>query len=439
MRHKRGISLVALVITVIIMIILAGISFTAIFGDNGIIRQAMLSKEKTENAATKEIIELAWSARLSKYYEDLALGNASSFASYMLDTAYWSEELESFGDFIGIEKVGDGSTYNFLLKDKNGNNYQVAVSSSGKAEIKEDHIDNDRVLAILTTGNYELAEGVQVEDFVTPREEKEKVSLYGTKVTTGVTQINGVAVDDNWKIFYIDDDDNNGETTEYVYLIYGYYYPNKALQSMSSITTSSTIKYNISGVLNGTREDLVDDLTNTDNWNLIVNAFHGTSKFATANISAFGSPTIDMWIASANEKYGTNYGILSVNNGTEEVGYLFKVDGSSETEEWKSNLSEDTMPYQEMYDDELFYPTHDVLRGEEGGAAGLYGYWTTSLSAKSIESPLTGEVSYVSVVCINSYNGAVFGNAYGSGNYAIRPVIQIPKSEFEDIENIAIK
>lgn len=39
MENKRGITLVALVITIIIMIILAGISINAIVGDNGILKE----------------------------------------------------------------------------------------------------------------------------------------------------------------------------------------------------------------------------------------------------------------------------------------------------------------------------------------------------------------------------------------------------------------
>ncbi len=145
-----------------------------------------------------------------------------------------------------------------------------------------------------------------------------------------------------------------------------------------------------------------------------------------------------MWIASANEKYGTNYGILHVKdeNG-KEIGNLFKVDGDSTTEEWQSVLSEDTMAYEAVYNDELYYPTHNILTGEEGGLGGTFGIWTTSLSAKAI--PMDEGVKYDSVVCINYANSAVFGNSYGSITYGLRPVIKILKADFERIENITIE
>ena len=40
MKKQRGITLIALIITIIILLILAGITIVALTGDNGIIKQA---------------------------------------------------------------------------------------------------------------------------------------------------------------------------------------------------------------------------------------------------------------------------------------------------------------------------------------------------------------------------------------------------------------
>ena len=58
-RKEQGITLLALVITIIILLILAGITISAITGDNGIIGNAGQAKEETEIANEKEIIEKA--------------------------------------------------------------------------------------------------------------------------------------------------------------------------------------------------------------------------------------------------------------------------------------------------------------------------------------------------------------------------------------------
>ena len=58
-RKNRGITLIALVITIIVLLILAGITIGAITGNNGIIQNALSAKEKTEIANEREIVEEA--------------------------------------------------------------------------------------------------------------------------------------------------------------------------------------------------------------------------------------------------------------------------------------------------------------------------------------------------------------------------------------------
>ena len=58
-KREAGITLLALVITIIVLLILAGIIISAITGDNGIIGNAGQAKEETEIANEKEIVEKA--------------------------------------------------------------------------------------------------------------------------------------------------------------------------------------------------------------------------------------------------------------------------------------------------------------------------------------------------------------------------------------------
>lgn len=59
MKKENGITLIALVITIIVLLILAGISISMLVGDNGILNQATSSKVQTEIGKEKEIIQLA--------------------------------------------------------------------------------------------------------------------------------------------------------------------------------------------------------------------------------------------------------------------------------------------------------------------------------------------------------------------------------------------
>ena len=58
MKKNKGITLVALVVTIIILIILAGVSINLILGDNGIITMAKRAKENMEIAAQEENLML---------------------------------------------------------------------------------------------------------------------------------------------------------------------------------------------------------------------------------------------------------------------------------------------------------------------------------------------------------------------------------------------
>ena len=52
---SKGITLIALVITIIVLLILAGVSIAMLTGDNGILTQARKAKERTEEAAAEEM------------------------------------------------------------------------------------------------------------------------------------------------------------------------------------------------------------------------------------------------------------------------------------------------------------------------------------------------------------------------------------------------
>ena len=58
-RKNKGITLIALVVTIIVLLILAGISISMLTGQNGILNRASEAKEKTEIASEDEKRKLA--------------------------------------------------------------------------------------------------------------------------------------------------------------------------------------------------------------------------------------------------------------------------------------------------------------------------------------------------------------------------------------------
>lgn len=61
LKNKRGITLIALVITIVVLLILAGVTITTLTGNNGILTKANEAKKETEEAQEKEGIRLALS------------------------------------------------------------------------------------------------------------------------------------------------------------------------------------------------------------------------------------------------------------------------------------------------------------------------------------------------------------------------------------------
>ena len=66
MQKNNGITLIALVITIIVLLILAGVTIATLTGDNGILTKATEAKEQTELADEKEKVELSATGALTK-------------------------------------------------------------------------------------------------------------------------------------------------------------------------------------------------------------------------------------------------------------------------------------------------------------------------------------------------------------------------------------
>ena len=68
MKNQKGITLVALVITIIVLLILAGVSISLVLGQNGVLTQASGSVIKDNVAKVKEDLSMALAASETKYY-----------------------------------------------------------------------------------------------------------------------------------------------------------------------------------------------------------------------------------------------------------------------------------------------------------------------------------------------------------------------------------
>ena len=65
-KNFKGITLISLIVTIIVLLILAGVSIAMLTGENGILTQAQRSKEQTSIAEEKEQIALVYNAAVAK-------------------------------------------------------------------------------------------------------------------------------------------------------------------------------------------------------------------------------------------------------------------------------------------------------------------------------------------------------------------------------------
>ena len=114
LRNKRnnGITLIALVITIIVMLILAAISITMLTGDNSLLKRAVEAKEKTEVGQEKENISLAYnSALIDKIQKDNNIVTVDE-----LDKAIKSYDVRAF---VTSERE------KFIVTFSNGHKYSI--------------------------------------------------------------------------------------------------------------------------------------------------------------------------------------------------------------------------------------------------------------------------------------------------------------------------
>ena len=80
--NKKGITLIALVITIIVLLILAGVSISMLTGDNSLLENAKKTGPANNIGAAKDEVGLAYNTAMQEYYEEkYAKGNNVDFAS----------------------------------------------------------------------------------------------------------------------------------------------------------------------------------------------------------------------------------------------------------------------------------------------------------------------------------------------------------------------
>ena len=139
--ESKGITLIALVITIIVLLILAGVTITSITGENGILSKSTEAKAKTIVGQEKEQISSAYSAVVAN-----RLGDDSVTASEI------QTELDNIAG-SGKTTVSGGNSFKIRFVDTN-NMYTIS-KSKGVEEYKKEEVTPVYAFLCDTDGNGE--------------------------------------------------------------------------------------------------------------------------------------------------------------------------------------------------------------------------------------------------------------------------------------------
>ena len=235
MKRNKGITLIALVVTIIVLLILAGVAIAMLSGENGILRKAVDAKTKTEQAQTNETEDL-------KGLEYIIKKNTGERC--------WQYKRDSNGRKTiitdGTVELQIGTYVNYdPTKDENGNEIEKTITSNGGSPTTD-----VGTIDYCKASEKTLAEGNGYGE----QEYSNKAATNGWRIL-GVDEITGELL-----IISADPVQTTGSTNFYLLGIAGYNYGEQELNKVCSVFGSGK------GAI-GARSVNVDDINKITGYN----------------------------------------------------------------------------------------------------------------------------------------------------------------------------
>lgn len=120
MKNQKGITLIALVITIIVLLILAGVSIAMLAGENGILNQATKSGDETKISEQKEQVALVINELTSEYYEQKYVQNNTTTAAEKLGDYVGKQLSSKLSGYAKVTSASGSYTIETLAKNKEG-------------------------------------------------------------------------------------------------------------------------------------------------------------------------------------------------------------------------------------------------------------------------------------------------------------------------------
>jgi len=171
LRQNKGITLIALVITIIVLLILVGVSIATLTGENGILTQANNAKNETKEAEAEEIFKLIaneWQIEKAKGKTTLgeflnAKKQAGELTADVVDNGDGTYTIEYNGEKIKIDSNG---TLTEVINGGGNDQAKVGekVTGSNKYYTTEDGTAKIPVGYMIVPGCDDISEGLVISD-----------------------------------------------------------------------------------------------------------------------------------------------------------------------------------------------------------------------------------------------------------------------------------
>ena len=443
-KNTRGITLIALVITVIVLLILAAVTINALSGDNGILKKATEAKQKTRRADALEKIRLAvmtattngvGEANLDDLKAELEKAGATIKTTAELP---WGVTLEGdmfrINEDLSIDEISGIGISKKELKLLNGESETLTaiVTEGVTGTIKWESsntsvatVENGKVTAVGTSGTATITvkvEGTDYSDTCTVIVTKPTISVTAAEIAANKEKYYGKVAENyiqcglTYRIFYVDTENKFGDGIDTVYLKADYYKDAKSLTTdISSLTTDDIQKFkNMNPVWNA-----AIGTTETSNWN---NNERGAAWLcaptqwedyldSTKATYAIGGPSAEMYVASYNDVPHTGVGINTLGLKYSSPGYQYTVNGELQNSGWYTNT------------DTLDYKGYNSMYAGRNGSKGSYYWWLASPSSR-----------YSDRVCVIDGSNANLGYHDYDGTNGVGPLVSLKSGILVQVE-----
>lgn len=120
MKNQKGITLVALVITIVVLLILAGVTISMVLGPNGVLTNSQKAKDNSAKGTANDALSTALSSLSTSYYTE------DHGSDTMLETVT-AEKLATLAP--GYTYAVDGTTIT-MTSDKDGYVFTATITDT---------------------------------------------------------------------------------------------------------------------------------------------------------------------------------------------------------------------------------------------------------------------------------------------------------------------